>query len=503
MKKARRRTIAALFAAGVLSAAAAVPAFAAAPTPNLASADVDGSIQEWTDPTNDFFADMWRAGDKNKQNPVLESKLYMRYDCSNSTVYALVLAESGVSIRANQPADSFIKRVGVQPPVLVDGTSGDDGTPPDFAWVGQQGDTAAGWEASFILPEGPYTLDVHAQVNHDGSQTSALDGREIPLVLDCPAENDLIVSKTANPTFARTFDWNIAKSVDKPTVTTGENTAMFNYTVDVTKGPAADSAFAVDGVITVTNPNYFEVTGVSVTDEIPAVTGETCVVTGGTDATIPAATVEGPDGVATFPYHCDLPSKTDGLNVATVAWGDGSTALGPQSYAFGAPASVTNDTVDVTDAFNGGLPALLAGGDDLNTSAPFTYSRTVNVPASGCVTYPNIATITSPNGLVKNAQRSVEVCRTPTTTQSTPPAPPAPVATVTSTPVVTPVATLRIDKRGPRAATAGQLVTYTIIVKNRGKAAARNVVIADLLPAADLGLSPDEIEALDRISVSF
>ncbi|HJZ61908.1 MAG TPA: hypothetical protein VKD47_07135, partial [Miltoncostaeaceae bacterium] len=39
-----------------------------------------------------------------------------------------------------------------------------------------------------------------------------------------------------------------------------------------------------------------------------------------------------------------------------------------------------------------------------------------------------------------------------------------------------------IVKRGPARATAGQTITYTITVRNRGKVRARSVVMRDILP---------------------
>ena len=49
--------------------------------------------------------------------------------------------------------------------------------------------------------------------------------------------SDLTVTKTATPTFTRTFGWDVKKSVDRhgETIAAGDD-ATFTYTVDVTKG---------------------------------------------------------------------------------------------------------------------------------------------------------------------------------------------------------------------------------------------------------------------------
>jgi hypothetical protein len=156
-------------------------ATAAPPNPVPGSADVDGEVAEW-DTTNDFFADMYRAANPDM---VVQSKLYLRYECSTQTLYALVMALEPFTI-VSQGTDAFIKLGNSN--TLVNGNSGDDGTAPDFQWVGLDGDSALGWEASAILAPGNYTnLNVHTNVwdeNHT-SQTSAVAGRSIELNLNC------------------------------------------------------------------------------------------------------------------------------------------------------------------------------------------------------------------------------------------------------------------------------------------------------------------------------
>jgi hypothetical protein len=165
-----------MFTLGIPPVARAEP-----PTPIPGSADVDGDISEWN-LTEDYFADMYRAA-----NPdfVVQSKLYLRYECNTQTLYALVLALDPFTV-VSEGVDSFIKLGNSN--TLVNGNSGDDGSAPDFQWVGLNGDMAQGWEASAILAPGSYTnLNVHTNVwdeNH-ASQTSAVSGRAIELSLIC------------------------------------------------------------------------------------------------------------------------------------------------------------------------------------------------------------------------------------------------------------------------------------------------------------------------------
>lgn len=280
------------------------------------------------------------------------------------------------------------------------------------------------------------------------------------------------IQVTAGATHTRSFDWSITKAVTTPSSVTTANHATFGYTVTVTKGAPADS-YLVSGNITVSNPNPsdaqepgpFHYVNVGITAKV--VNGPSCTVDGGDVALISAGTS------LTVPYRCTVSSATNGTVEATVTWTSSEepppfvdkTDTGTKAFTFGAPKLV-NDTVDVQDEFNGGGAALLPGGDNLGASAVFTYTRTVAAPNSGCSRFPNIASIFSPDGLYREARASVEACKT--------------TAVVIGT--STPPATLRISKSGPKIATAGKTVTYTIVVRNTSANPAAAVVVSDLLP---------------------
>ena len=160
-----------------LSAAAASP-----PQPTYESPTtviVGGGVAEW-DLATDFFADMYRAGDPTKD---VLAKLYLRYDCLDGTLYALVLTEPGVVIDDRKIEEHYINIDGGSPE--VDDQSGNDGTPPDFDFYTVSG-VKVGWEASLFLAEGTYSLNAHTQVDDD--ETAAVAQRNIPLVISCPRD---------------------------------------------------------------------------------------------------------------------------------------------------------------------------------------------------------------------------------------------------------------------------------------------------------------------------
>ena len=147
---------------------------------------VDGYINDWNTPDQKglpyfFFADMHRAG---KSEKIIESKLYLYYDCLNGILYALVLAEPGVTIYDDLPEDSFIKFGNNDK--RVDGKDENNTNQPQFAWIRDDG-VCIGWEASIIITEGLRSnLNVHTQVFSDGeSQTSAVEDRSIIIDIDC------------------------------------------------------------------------------------------------------------------------------------------------------------------------------------------------------------------------------------------------------------------------------------------------------------------------------
>ncbi len=146
------------------------------PQPTYGTAVVDGDPGEWN-LTADFFADMYRAG---KASKPLESKLYLRYDCYTGTLFALILTEPGVVGYIDTSAVTGWIAIDSQNNKLVNEAAGNDGVPPDFAWIDRGFDADSthvhGYEASFHLPEGTYAIIGHVDVYDGGAQTSATEG---------------------------------------------------------------------------------------------------------------------------------------------------------------------------------------------------------------------------------------------------------------------------------------------------------------------------------------
>jgi hypothetical protein len=169
---------------------------AAPPNPSPGSATVDGATADWSLGA-DFFADMTASGIADR---TVRSKLYLRYDCADEVLYGLVLVTGDEKIKQTDPTESYLRIDGTGK--LVHGNSGNDGTPPDFAWVNPDGTGADGFEVSGSLAPGSYTIRAHTLIlddSADGYASIDTVGREVPLVIACQAEPTPTPTPTPTP----------------------------------------------------------------------------------------------------------------------------------------------------------------------------------------------------------------------------------------------------------------------------------------------------------------
>jgi hypothetical protein len=268
--------------------------------------------------------------------------------------------------------------------------------------------SASGWESydkTFTDPAGTCT-------SHQNTATiEGLGKSDSVTVTDCQGA-DLKVSKTAEPTFTRTYGWDITKSADKDTVYSlnGHESQPAHFKVDVTKDAGTDSDWAVSGKIKITNPSdWQDVTLNSLTDTVD--NGGVCTVDPG-PYTVPAG------GSLSVDYSCayaSAPSSKDGTNTATVTWDadayntPDASASGDAGFAFETPTKLVNDSVHVTDT-NG-------KSWDFTDSGSVGYDQTFTDPAGVCTSHTNTATI---ERLDKSAPATVKDCQVadPTVTKT-------------------------------------------------------------------------------------
>lgn len=236
----------------------------------------------------------------------------------------------------------------------------------------------------------------------------------------------LTVTKTANPSFRRTYAWSILKQGDVGSLTLpAGNTATINYTVRVTNTGSSDDQFAVGGNINVANSGAVDATLQGIVDEtdvsglatIP-VSGANCSlsVSGGGQGAF-GGTIAGfvlkPGSTLTCTYASTAtftPSlSTTYTNTATATISDPATQngtldyVGSATFSFTAPSTQVNNCITVTDTYNGALGTACVGslsGPDVNGKyyKDFTYARIVGPYAFGLcgkqANVDNTATIT-------------------------------------------------------------------------------------------------------------
>ena len=223
MKKALFIILALAIIPGLANLIPPSPVLAWNPTSYYKPTTVNGNYSEW-DLTDDFFANMYRAGNINK---TLESKAYLRYDCVPNTLYVLVLTEPGVNALASGWESAAWAAIDKVSNKVYTGASGNNGTPPDFAWVGLSADnlTAQGYEASFQLDPGNWSIMIHIEVfDSSASQTSATAGFPkifLPLEVVCLGIHPLAIHINKYISLDNQNNWTEATIPPGPTVVEG------------------------------------------------------------------------------------------------------------------------------------------------------------------------------------------------------------------------------------------------------------------------------------------
>lgn len=177
----------------------------------------------------------------------------------------------------------------------------------------------------------------------------------------------LTVAKTANTSLTRTYNWSIQKSSTDPhslTLNPAE-TYVYPYSVTVNMTGSTDSAWAVSGSITVTNPAPIAATGVSVADLMSS--------SGAIAVSCPSTSIAA-NGSMTCTYSTSVASGASQTNTATAT-------LAGQNYSGSAPVNFSTATVNqvdecitVTDTNVGTLGTVCVG-----QTLPKTYSYNVTL----------------------------------------------------------------------------------------------------------------------------
>ena len=187
----------------------------------------------------------------------------------------------------------------------------------------------------------------------------------------------LTVTKTATPSFTRTYTWDIDKEFSAHYDLFVGQSVNHNYTVSVMQY-VSDGSWAVSGGITVSNPAPMAATLTSVSD----------VISGGITASVSCPALAVPAGGSlNCTYSASLPDGSSRTNTATaVAYGVSYSGNAAVDFSGVSPTIVGYPTVTVTDSVQGGLGSFSGSGST-------GYSRTFTCDSAGNFEYPNTATI--------------------------------------------------------------------------------------------------------------
>jgi len=241
-------------------------------------------------------------------------------------------------------------------------------------------------------------------------------GGTFPDCKACAVGPLLTISKDAAGTYDRAITWGITKSVNGPTLRyLASGSTQVDYQVVVTKSTTVNNV-KVTGSINVHNGGNQAAIGATVADHLGADFGNLpCTITDPTQFALIAVSSD-----ASSTYGCTLPdglpAANPGSNNATVNYtglaADGVTPLAKSdstviSFDF-TENLVGSDCATMSDLFNGVTTVNIGTGSTCDAGT-FTYSKTINA-GSGCVKYPNVATLTPDGGTAIPSDASVEVC---------------------------------------------------------------------------------------------
>lgn len=222
-------------------------------------------------------------------------------------------------------------------------------------------------------PERTSDTGLHSPINPNNGKPFGLSH------IDFCFDYEVGVSKTAQTSFTRTWEWRIHKSVspDNWQLFSGDSGTSL-YTVAVERSGYTDSNWAVSGTIQIHNPAPMIATITSVTDVVSA--GIAAAVS--CDVTFPYAL--GSDETLECTYQTALPDGASRTNTATVATtGPVGGGSGNAAVTFGDPTTQVNATIHVSDT-NG-------AAWEFNDSGSVTYTKTFACGSGGV--HGNTATI--------------------------------------------------------------------------------------------------------------
>lgn len=154
----------------------------------------------------------------------------------------------------------------------------------------------------------------------------------------------LIVTKTANTTYKRTYDWEIQKNCNGPDPLTLSAGQVYNYPFSWTATHShTDSDWKVTGIITIANNSPFSATVTSLSDVLSG--GQTASITCSLPVTVPAGST------VNCGYSVSVAAPYNGINTATAGTSNPMVegGSGTAVFAFGQPTNLVDECITISD----------------------------------------------------------------------------------------------------------------------------------------------------------
>lgn len=217
--------------------------------------------------------------------------------------------------------------------------------------------------AQFYTANAAVTVNVAGQTitrSTQGDQANLAAGGSGPATKTYQ-EGAVVINKTVEPTYTRTFTWTIEKIATPDTlhIFDGDD-ASVSYRIVVTKSAGIDSDFTISGVVTFSN---ITANPVILNTPVDTLADGTPIALNCGQAQFPYTLLQGTPLICT--YVQPMADALDTTNLVTVTTTSGSIFTGATMVDFGEPTTLINDSIQVSDT---------------NTTTIWSASNSTNLP---------------------------------------------------------------------------------------------------------------------------
>lgn len=200
-------------------------------------------------------------------------------------------------------------------------------------------------------------------------------------------QGKLVITKTVNPTFTRSYDWQIKKVVSPATVNLFDGqSGTLNWTIQVTRSAAIDTAHRLTGTVTIQNNGTSPAMISSVVDKLANGTSIAL-----TCPTLPATVAAGASIGCTYDKLLNPDAAITSTNWVTVTTSSNQVYTGTAPVAFGLPLVTNRESINISDS--NGQSGTATGNKSYSYSTQVNCSN-LTIADGGSASFNNLNTAT-------------------------------------------------------------------------------------------------------------